>query len=303
MAGFTAIAAGVGLAASIGSTGMTFSQAAKAKDNQIKAEEESSKMMQEARRRVNVNPFAAISLPTEAYKLESEANLQQGAQLTQAGRESERGVAATAGRVQTAQQQGQQEIRAQQAQDKYKLDMATAEEATNIRNKLAAIDLAEAEGAQVAAGRFANQYNQLMQKGIQGIADIAGKAAAAAPLFEKSSGAKQFDKFEKDYNQMVTEGTVPNELIGASGNPLSASDAYAKITMSPDEYSKLGQQVTRMDEYGQEYKAFEVNPFQLRGAVSNQAEKTRAARKALRNYDPNVFDMMDVYNTDLGYSQ
>lgn len=302
MAAFTTIAAGVGIAATATTTGMSFAQAAKAKDAQIKADEEASKMMDEARRRVNVNPFAAISLPTEAYKLESEANLQQGAQLTEAGRESERGVAATAGRVQMAQQEGQADIRAQAAQDKYRLDIAKAEGEADIRDKLASIDLAEAEGAQVAASQFQNQYNQLMKQGVEGVASLAGQAASFAPLYEKSSGARQFDKFNKEYQNMADAGTLPTELIGASGDPLPASEAYAKITgMTPDQLSKLGKQVVRTDESGSEYKAFEVNPFALRGEVANQADRTKAARKALKTYDPNVFDMMENY--DLGYLQ
>lgn len=303
MAAFTAIAAGVGMAATAGATGMSFAQAAKAKDAKIKADEEAAKMMDEARRRVNVNPFAAISLPMEAYQLESQANLQQGAQLTEAGRESERGVAATAGRVQMAQQEAQADIRAQAAQDKYRLDVAKAEGEADIRDALTKIDLAEAEGAQVAAAQFQNQYNQNIKQGVEGIASLAGQAAAAAPLFEKTEGARQFAKFEKDYGKMVEAGTVPKELISATGNPLSAADAYAKMTMSPQQYMELGTQVTREDMYGDKFRAFEVNPYELRGAAADMAEQTKAARKALKNYDQDspMFRDMDVDFTDLGY--
>lgn len=305
MAAFTTIAAGVGIAATAGATGMSFAQAAKAKDAQIKADEEASKMMDEARRRVNVNPFAAISLPMEAYQLESQANLQQGAQLTEAGRESERGVAATAGRVQMAQQEAQADIRAQAAQDKYKLDVAKAEAEADIRDKLASIDLAEAEGAQVAASRFQNQYNQSMKQGVEGVASLAGQAAAAAPLFEKSAGASQFGKFEKEYGKMVANDTVPQALKSNTGQPLSAADAFAKMSLSPKQYSELGGNVTRVNEFGEKYQAFEVNPYALKAAIGagdvSDAQSIKAARRALRNDSESVFGNMDLYNPDLPF--
>lgn len=298
MAGFTAIAAGVGIAASGASIGMGFADAAKQRDMRLKAEADAAKMADEARRKMSVNPFAAISLPTESYKLESEAMLQQGAQLTEAGRESERGVAATAGRVQMAQQGQQERIRAEMGQDLTELELAKAKEDANIRDKLVAIDLAEAQGAQLAAADAAKAQAQLKQNTAQGIADIAGQAAAFAPLFEKTSGARQFDKFQKDYDKMAAKGNLPEDFIGMSGKPLSASEAYAKYTgMTPDQIKKIGgQTVTRTGEDGSTYQAFELNPFQVRGQKDLDASTIRNLRKDLRKGNIDT-----EYNYDLAY--
>jgi hypothetical protein len=299
MAAFTSIAAGVGIAATAGGVGMNFADAAKQKDMRLKAEEDSAKMMDEARRKMSVNPFAAISLPTEAYKLESEAMLQQGAQLTEAGRESERGAAATAGRVQMAQQQGQQQIRAEMGKDLTNLEMAKAREEGNIRNKMVEIDLAEAEGAQLAAADAAKAQAKLKQAAAQGVASIAGQAAAFAPLFEKTEAARQFDKFQKDYDKMSVKGNLPEEFIGMSGKPLSAAEAYAKATgMTPDQIKNIGgQTVTRIGEDESPYQAFELNPFQVKGQKDLNASSIRQIRKNLRT--GTGFDEVPIY--DLGY--
>lgn len=299
MAAFTTIAAGVGLAATAGGMGMNFADAAKQKDMRLKAEEDSAKMMDEARRKMSVNPFAAISLPTEAYKLESEAMLQQGAQLTEAGRESERGAAATAGRVQMAQQQGQQQIRAEMGKDLTSLEMAKAKEEASIRDKMAGLDLAEAEGAQKAAADAAIAQAKFKQQAAQGVANLAGQAAAFAPLFEKTDAVRQFDKFQKDYDKMAAKGSLPEDFIGMSGKPLSAAEAYAKATgMTPDQVQKIGgQTVTRIGEDDSPYQAFELNPFQVRGQKDLDASAIRNLRKNLRKGDIDL-----EYNYDLGYN-
>lgn len=286
MAAFTTIAAGVGVAASAGSIGMTFADAAKQRDLQSKAEQEGQKMMDEARRKVNVNPFAAISLPTEAYKLQSEGMLQQGAQLTEAAKESERGVAATAGRVQMAQQEGQQQMGAQMAKDLTSLDIAKAKEDANIRDRLASIDLAEAEGAQKAAADSAKAQAELKQAGIQGVADLAGKAAAAAPLFDKSAGAKQFSKFESEYGKMVSNNQVPSELMGATGKPLSSAEAYAKLAgFTPDQLKTMSGNkiVNREDAAGATYQTYAINPFEIQGATGFNKAQGKLVRKNLAN--------------------
>lgn len=300
MAAFTTIAAGVGIAATAGGIGMNFADAAKQKDMRLKAEEDSAKMMDEARRKMSVNPFAAISLPTEAYKLESEAMLQQGAQLTEAGRESERGVAATAGRVQMAQQGQQEKIRAEMGQDLTRLELAKAKEEASIRDKMAGIDLAEAEGAQLAAADSAKAHAQFKQQAAEGIAKISGEAAKFAPFFEKTEGARQFDKFQKDYDKMAVKGNLPEDFIGMSGKPLSAAEAYAKYTgMTPDQIQKIGgKTVTRTAEDGSSYQAFELNPFQVRNKIQKDldASSVRDIRRDLRKGNIDT-----EYNYDLAY--
>jgi len=94
------IAGGIQLASGIKS----FSEANKAKKRQAKAEREAEKAMEDARRRTEVNVMEQLSIKKEPYEQQVMALLTQGQAGLQAGVEGDtRGTAATAGRVQMAQ--------------------------------------------------------------------------------------------------------------------------------------------------------------------------------------------------------
>ena len=91
-------AAVIGITATVAGTGMSFAQANKQKKLQKKAEADAMKAMQDARKKLDVNYYDELAVQKEPYELEREALLSAGAQAIQAGVESERGAAATAGR-------------------------------------------------------------------------------------------------------------------------------------------------------------------------------------------------------------
>ena len=67
--------------------------------------------------------------------------LSQGAQAIQAGVESERGAAATAGRIQMAANEGQGAIRTAMGQDMQQLEMLSAQEEGRLRDIGVQLDL------------------------------------------------------------------------------------------------------------------------------------------------------------------
>ncbi len=141
----------------IGSTISSFSQARKARERGEKAKAEVKKRMEEAKRRVDVNTAEQLSVPKEPYQLMRMAGLTSAATGLQAGVEGEsRGAAATAGRVQMAQQQQEAEIAAAQSERMFEVDQLKAEEEARIQQQLAGIALEEAAGAQQAL-RYAEE--------------------------------------------------------------------------------------------------------------------------------------------------
>jgi vacuolar-type H+-ATPase subunit H len=154
MAAFTTIAAGVGLAATAGTTGMSFAQARKQRRLQQDAEDKAAQMMSEARKKLEVNYYDQLAIQKEPYELEREALISAGAQAIEAGKESERGAAAVAGRVQMAQQQGQRDIAAAMGQEMLGLEKLSAQEESRLRDVGIQLDLGEVEGAQMAAGNY-----------------------------------------------------------------------------------------------------------------------------------------------------
>jgi len=190
MAVFTTIAAGIGLAATATTTGMSFAQARKQRRFQRDAEDKAAQMMSEAREKLEVNYYDQLAIQKEPYELEREALISAGAQAIAAGTESERGAAATAGRVQMAQQQGQRDIAAAMGQEMLGLEKLSAQEESRLRDVGVQLDLAEVEGAQMAAAQAAEAGNIATQQGVQGIVNMGQQVAAMAPLYARNKPAE-----------------------------------------------------------------------------------------------------------------
>ena len=183
------IAAGAATAASVAGAAMSFSQAGEAKAKANDAMKAGEKAIAEAKSKLDLNFYEAIGIPKEPYELQREALLAQGAQAIQAGREGEeRGVGATVGRVQLAQNEAQQGIRTQMGQDLLGLQKLTAAESSRLRDVGAQINLAEVEGAQLANANYNKLAGQQMTQGIQGITNAAQSAISTVPLFMKQKG-------------------------------------------------------------------------------------------------------------------
>lgn len=225
MAAFTTIAAGIGLAATAGSTTMSFLQAGKQKEAMRNAERDADEAMQAARKKLEVNVYDKLAIQKEPYELEREALLSQGAQAIQAGVESERGAAATAGRIQMAQQEGQAGVRSAMGQELAGLEKLSAQEEGRLRDIGVQLDLEETAGAQLAAANAAELSAQATQQGFQGVTSMAQQISSFAPLYEKSQSAKQFSQMQSDYAKAAESGKIASQFKDASGNALPFQQA------------------------------------------------------------------------------
>lgn len=183
-----------GLALSAGSMGMSFAQAGKQRKAQNQAERDAEKLMVEARKKLEVNYLDALAIQKEPYELQREAMLVQGAQGVEAARESERGAAAGVGRIQLAQQQGQQGIRSAMGQEMSGLDRAAAAEESRLRDVGVQLDLGEVAGAQMAAADAGEAAAAAQAQGFQQLGAFGAQALAAAPLYAKSAGVRASNK-------------------------------------------------------------------------------------------------------------
>jgi hypothetical protein len=209
MAAFTAVAAGVGLAVTAATTTNSFIQAGKQRRLQRQAEEDAAKAMEEARRKIDVNYYEALGIQKEPYELERQALVSAGAQAMEAGRESERGAAAVAGRLQMAQQEAQAGVRTAMGKELTDLEKMTAMEESRLRDIGAQLDLEEVAGAQEAAAQAYEAANKATSEGIQGVANFATQAVSAVPLYGKNIGAQKA--------------------------------ALSQMTLSPEEFAKIGE--------------------------------------------------------------
>lgn len=219
MAAFTTVAAGIGLAATAGSTTMSFLQAGKQKSAMRNAERDADQAMQEARKKLEVNFYDNLSIQKEPYELEREALLSQGAQAIQAGVESERGAAATAGRIQMAQQEGQAGVRSAFGQELTALERMSAQEESRLRDVGAQLDLGEVEGAQLAAANAQELGAQATQQAMQGVVSTAQQAAQFIPLFAQNRSAQK---------SALGNMTLNTEQFQSFGNVKGKNDGVSK---------------------------------------------------------------------------
>jgi hypothetical protein len=179
-AGLTATKA-LSIGATAASAGMSFSQMQKQRGLQIKAQEAATKAIGEARKRLDVNFYDALSLPKEPYELEREALLTSGAQAMEAARESQRGVAGTAGRLQMAQNAQQGQVRSAMGRDLMALEARSATEDARLRDENVVLDTAEAAGAQLAQANAWEAEQMALQGGMRSIAALSGQIGSAIP--------------------------------------------------------------------------------------------------------------------------
>lgn len=191
------IATAITLALSAVGTGMSFAQAGQQRKAQEKAEREAAKAMAAARKKLEVNYLDALGIQKEPYELEREALLVAGAQGVEAARESERGAAAGVGRIQLAQQKGQQEIRSAMGQEMTALDRAAAAEESRLRDVGVQLDLGEVAGAQMAAADANEAAVAAQAQGFQQLTAFGAGLAEAAPLYARSPAARAQAKAQR----------------------------------------------------------------------------------------------------------
>jgi hypothetical protein len=213
-------AAVIGIASSVGGTYMSFREASKQSKAATTARLDAEKAMAEAKKRAEQNVFEALSLAKEPYERAREASLASGAQAIEAGRESERGIAATAGRVQMSQNQMQQNIADEQTAQIQGLNKLIASEDARLLDYLASVNMEEAAGAQKAAAQADKFRAMNIAQGIQGIGNIASSASALLPMYYDSKATNQYEKLAKQATASgLSQEQFQNKLVELSAKP------------------------------------------------------------------------------------
>jgi len=203
-----------------GTSAAGFAQAGKARKEMKKAQAEADKAMAAARKKLEVNYLAGLSIAKEPYELARENLLQGSAAALQAGVEGEtRGAAATAGQVLMAQQAQAGQQRASMSQEMKRLEELAAREESRLQSARVDLDLGEAKGAQQAAADY------------QAAADAAKSGAIKSAAGALTTGIKAFSQNPFDVSAAAgTSGAAPS--LG---------------TYSGTDYSNFGQDLISFD--------------------------------------------------------
>ena len=211
------------------------------KKAQRAADAESAKLMQEIYKDLEKNQYAAVGLPMKAYDIERENLISAGAQAIEAGRESERTAAATAGLTMAQYRKALRDIQSEQGDKMLELDLLKAQEAARKGDIKMQFKGMEAEGAAMAAADYENRANAAAQGVVQGVIGAAGTALSAVPLFQATKGVRTVDDLKTVYGKAVESGTLSPDLYDANGTPLSPAQAILKRTsLTPEDIKKLG---------------------------------------------------------------
>lgn len=233
------IAAGTALATTAATTTMSFIDAGRQKKAKLAAEKDADEAMQLARKQLEVNVYDKLGIQKEPFELQREAMLSQGAQAIQAGVESERGAAATAGRVQLAQQEGQAGIRSAMGQELQGLEMLSAQEEGRLRDIGVQLSLEEVAGAQLAAANAQELQAQAKKQGMEGIQSLGKQLDKQIPTFDKTSSARQSLKLSDTLTQEFGQSQTGVQQNIANQGIIDGIDFSKVATMKPDAFKQF----------------------------------------------------------------
>ena len=213
---------GIGTTAAIGagisavSTAASLAQQSKQQKLGAQARAEAEAAAAEAKKRLEVNYSDQLSINKEPYRMASEAINSSVAQAMEAARESERGVAATAGRSQMAANQGQMEIANQMGQQMQKLDILSAQEDAANRDQLVGINLQEVKGSNIEAQNREQAAALAGENAWMSLADAGVQVAKGLELYPQSAATRKEEKakrasaakiaaFSPSFNPFITQ--------------------------------------------------------------------------------------------------
>ena len=188
------VLAAIGLATTAISAGASFAQANKQKKMMQEANVEAAKAMKEARKRLDVNVYDALTISDTPYERQREMfNAQTQQMMTgfqELGVQGMRG--ATAALAQGQQMQGQiADAKTQRLEDIEKMQL---DEEGRLQDLGMNLNLKEVEGAQQAALDAQRARNAAIKQGVSGITSIGEQMLSVNPV----TGEAFFELYGKD---------------------------------------------------------------------------------------------------------
>ena len=180
-----AVSGPLGLAVGLAGSVMSFADAKKQRENQVAAQLEADKAMEEAGRILEEQYMSGVSIPMEAYDLEREGIAQAGAQAIQAVSEGEaRGASAGVGRVVALQQDALAKQRAGLAERQFQLEKEQASELSRLQQGRLDLQLGKVKGYESMLADQRAQQAASRLSGVQGLAQTSADLFKAfTPLY------------------------------------------------------------------------------------------------------------------------
>jgi len=261
-------AAGIGAGTTLYGGAKSFSDASKARKRGEAAQRAADKAIEDARRRVDVNVYEQLSIAKEPYELMRDALLTAGATGLQAGVEGEtRGAAATAGRIQMAQNQQQAGIRAQQAQQMDEINRLVADEDKRRQQQLAGIAMKEAAGAQAAIRDAEEDRAAYIAQGVGTLGSIAEGLATNYAAGNFGQGRR----YTPDGLASTAE-TIRQGGLGLERGYELPDGSVLNPNIDPDAYAAFGGTVPNQFEVAAENRQSRRTRRQMDRQIANRSD-------------------------------
>ena len=209
------MAAVTGIVVGAISAGASFTQAAQANKKAKAAQKDADEALNKARQRLKENKFAGLSIPKKAFEqARRDAQVTTATILKAATEGDQRGVAATAGKVQLASDKGTERIASQVENRLFQIDALKAKEDARLQGLNVGLDLKEIQGQQAAAQAAEALSANALTAGITGLASTVGAGISALSDNPKTADVKNLETAEK-----LVERGQKNETIDIENLP------------------------------------------------------------------------------------
>jgi len=179
------------LAVGAAGSAKSFSDASKQKEAAKNAEQAAEKARDAALKKLDVNYLKGTSIAKEAYKLDRQRQLVAGTRAMESATGSDRGSAATAGRVLSAENVAGASTTASMETSLVDRENAILAEDGRLRDAKVEVNLAEAEGASMAARDAEESAALATTAGIEGVTNVAQSAGQDfLPLYMQNKDAQ-----------------------------------------------------------------------------------------------------------------
>ena len=187
------VATAISIGTAVAGAAASFTQAAQANKKAKAAQKDADEALNKARQRLKENKFAGLTIPKKAFEqARRDAQVTTATILKAATEGDQRGVAATAGKVQLASDKGAERIASQVENRLFQIDAMKAKEDARLMGLNVGLDLKEIQGQQAAAQAAEAMAANSLTAGIQGLGSALSTGISALSDNPKTAEIKKF---------------------------------------------------------------------------------------------------------------
>jgi hypothetical protein len=221
------VATAISIGTAVAGAAASFTQAAQANKKAKAAQKDADEALNKARQRLKENKFAGLTIPKKAFEqARRDAQVTTATILKAATEGDQRGVAATAGKVQLASDKGAERIASQVENRLFQIDAMKAKEDARLMGLNVGLDLKEIQGQQAAAQAAEAMAANSLTAGIQGLGSALSTGISALSDNPKTAEVKNLETAEKLVEKGQRKETLDvQDLAGYIANDSTLDDS------------------------------------------------------------------------------